>query len=70
MKREPEFVLRPATFRERKNFFNPNPRTLEQIEAAEQAAAERKRVAEEQAAFEAEKLRLEEERKKSHEQQD
>jgi hypothetical protein len=37
----------PCTFRERKTFWNEKPRTLEEIEAAEKAAEERKRLAEE-----------------------
>jgi len=53
MKREEEFVLVPATFRERKSFLNENPRTYEQILAAEREEAERKRLAEEQRAAEA-----------------
>jgi hypothetical protein len=48
-KREEDFVLVPATFRERKNFWN-KPRTYEEILAAEQASAERKRFAEEEKA--------------------
>jgi hypothetical protein len=68
-KREPEFVLVPATtFRERKNFWN-KPRTYEQILAQEKAAAERKAAAEaarasevaaEEAAFQLKKAAAEE----------
>jgi hypothetical protein len=72
-KREPEFILVPATFRERKSFWNDNPRTLEQIQAAEKESEERKRLAEDEKrkadeAFEAEKQRLEDERRSQHEQ--
>jgi hypothetical protein len=72
VKKEPEYILVPAGFRERKSFWNESPRTYEQILTAEQEAAERKRLAEEQAAaeqqaFEAEKQRLEDERKQRYE---
>jgi hypothetical protein len=53
MKREENFALVPASFRERKNWWSGKPpRTLEQIEEAERAAAERKRLIEEQRAAE------------------
>jgi hypothetical protein len=51
-KKEEEWVLVSAGFRERKGFLNENPRTLEQILTAEKEAAERKRLAEEKAAEE------------------
>jgi len=56
-RREEDYILVPATFRERKGFLNENPRTYEQIlaaerEAAEREAAERKRLADEKAAEE------------------
>jgi hypothetical protein len=52
MKREENFILVPAGFRERKSFWNEAPRTYEQIQAAEQEAAERKRLADEKKAAE------------------
>jgi hypothetical protein len=39
------FVLVPAGFRQRQGWLNPNPRTWEEIQAAEKEAAERKRIA-------------------------
>lgn len=51
-KREEDFVLVPAGFRERKSWCNQKPRTWEEVQAAEKAAAERKRLEEEQKAAE------------------
>jgi hypothetical protein len=47
-----DFVLVPATFRERKNFWTETPRTLEEIEEAEKTAAESKRLEEKRRAAE------------------
>jgi hypothetical protein len=58
MKREPEFLLVPATCRERKDYWQTKPRTWEEIQEAEKAAAERKRLEEEQKAAEEEAFQL------------
>jgi hypothetical protein len=52
MKKEEPFVLVPATYRERKTWWNEKPRTLEQVEADEKAAVEHKKLEEERKAAE------------------
>jgi hypothetical protein len=52
-KREEEFVLVSAGFRERKNYWQSKPRTYEEILTAEKVAAERKKVADAKRAAEA-----------------
>jgi hypothetical protein len=47
-RRAEEWVLVPAGFRERRGWLNERPRTWEEIQEAERAAAESKRLADQQ----------------------